>query len=442
MKKMLNRPTLMISALVLMLALASMAQALPTAKGFANGERPLDGRLMEMQQSYELELRGMDCGPGACIGDSFCDNCQCYAPSTDISKAFCQCRLADPECGLGECVGDSWCEGPNCPAPVCYAPEAPISQVLCQGATLGKDCQIKKDCGEGYCVGDSYCDDCQCYAPSAPISQAACRCDLMDPSCGFGECVGNSWCEGTGCPFPVCYAPSHPASLVMCSGAELDCNCELTCATPPPSMIAWWTFDETSGVGAADIAGGNNGAHQGGPTPTPGQVAGALDFDGSNDRVFAPVVQTHDYVNLTLDAWIRPDSLDANGTAIVAYGSYLYELLLEGNELRLVFQPSPTSYAPLSSGANIQAGVWSHVAVVADNNAGEFRFYVNGQLVTLYSFYSANSSYTGNDWRIGGSAWSGYFDGLIDEVEIFERALTQSEIQSIYDAGSAGKCKR
>lgn len=432
-----------LTLLILAVAVPAAALALPVAKSYPAPEKPYDSRLIEMQRAWEAEQEGMNCGPGTCVNGSYCDNCQCYSPDSDISRAFCECRLADPACGLGECVGDSWCEGPNCPAPVCYSDTHPISQVLCQGAHLGEDCQVKKDCGPGYCIGDSYCDDCLCYAPSAPISQAACRCDLMDPTCGLGECVGGSWCEGPHCPAPVCWAPNHPVSLVMCSGAELDCNCELTCATPPPVMKAWWPLDETSGVGAADIAGGNNGVHQNGPTPTPGQVAGALDFDGVDDAVVAPVLGSHDYVNLTLDAWIRPDALDQDGQVIIDFGNYLYELSLEGSELRLVFQPAPVSYAPLSSGANIQAGVWTHVAVVADNNAGEFRFYVNGQVVTIYTFYSATNSWTGNQWRLGSSSFgpSYTFDGLIDEVEVFERALTQAEIQSIYDAGSAGKCK-
>ena len=427
---------------ILALAAAVAVQALPVVKSYPAAEKPLDGRLIEMQRTWEADQRVLNCGSGTCINGSYCDDCQCYTPDSDISRAFCECRLADPACGLGECVGDSWCEGPNCPAPVCYTDSHPISQVLCQGAKLGKDCQVKEDCGPGYCVGESYCDDCQCYAPSAPISQAVCRCDLADPACGLGECVNGGWCEGPHCAAPVCYTASQPISLVMCSGAELDCKCELECATPPPLMKAWWTLDETSGVGAADIAGGNNGVHQNGPTPTPGQVAGALSFDGANDTVIAPVASFHDYVNLTLDAWVRPDSLDPNGQVVVAFGLYLYELSLEGSEMRLVFQPAPLSYAPLSNGANIQAGVWTHVAVVADNNAGEFRFYVNGQVVTVFNSYTANNSWNGSQWRLGSSSLGGgYFDGLIDEVEVFERALTQAEIQSIYDAGSAGKCK-
>ncbi|NJL29777.1 MAG: DUF4082 domain-containing protein [Thermoanaerobaculia bacterium] len=81
------------------------------------------------------------CGPGICIESSYCDDCQCYAPSSPVSIAFCRCRLADPGCGLGECVstpsGPVYCEGPYCGAPVCYLPTSPISLLLCGGGLTG-----------------------------------------------------------------------------------------------------------------------------------------------------------------------------------------------------------------------------------------------------------------------------------------------------------------
>jgi len=60
--------------------------------------------------------------------------------------------------------------------------------------------------------------------------------------------------------------------------------------SPPPGMVGWWTFDETSGPTANDIAGATNnlGTWMNGPTPVTGKVAGALSFDGVNDFVEVP----------------------------------------------------------------------------------------------------------------------------------------------------------
>ncbi len=400
--------------------------------------------------SAEAQI-GRDCGPGICIGGSFCDDCLCYAPETDISRAFCQCDLLDPSCGIGECFGDSYCDGPHCPGSgVCWAPNSPQSQVMCGGASLDERCNVIEDkgCGPGYCIGDSFCDDCLCYAPDTNISKLFCQCELLDPSCGLGECVGGAYCEGPFCPFPVCYIPSSPISMGMCGGVALDDDCNPIpvpgCVVPPSDMHCWWPFDETSGTTASDIIGSHHGTHFNGPVPTTGMVAGALNFDGVNDFVSAPVGGMHNYHNLTIDAWIKPDVIGPD-QAIVEYGSFIYGLILEGDELRFYTQPNPLSFAPISLNANIQAGVWTHVAVTAEvvGTGGSMRWYVNGNLIHLNSFYTANYSYYSPTWtwEIGGGGGSNSFNGLIDEVEIFERALSETEIQAIVAAGPAGKCK-
>jgi hypothetical protein len=212
--------------LVSLLALSGLPLAATDAEAVASGlfvPNPIETRL-----SVSLPPFG-SCGPGRCIGASYCDDCLCYAPDALVSRTFCGCRLGDPSCGLGECVGNAYCTGPYCDNPVCFIPEHPLSQVLCGGAQLAADCRVVKDCGPGYCVGDSYCDDCVCYAPEAPISRLACHCGLIDPTCGFGECVGNNWCEGPHCAAPVCYIDTHPASRVMCQGGELSDDCRNIC---------------------------------------------------------------------------------------------------------------------------------------------------------------------------------------------------------------------
>jgi hypothetical protein len=436
---------LVVMGLLTLLAFAGPGMALPRLRGYDNARGVKTTKQVREILTAQRELEGTasNCGPGVCIGGSFCDDCVCYSPEAPISQVACRCRLMDPSCGVGECVGDSYCEGGHCPYPVCYIPSSPISQVMCGGARLDRDCKVVKGCGSGYCIGNSYCDDCVCYAPEAPISQVSCRCNLMDPACGMGECVGDSYCEGPNCPFPVCYIPTSTISQVMCQGVTLDPNCKVACTPPPVGMKAWWPFDETSGTQAFDIIGSNHGTHQNGPVPGAGKVASALFFDGTDDYVKAPAFSTHDYLNLTIDAWIRPDSTSTAGMTIVDFGDPIYRLILEGDELRFVTQPNPTSYFPLSNGANIPVGVWTHVAVVADASAQQIRYYVNGSLVTVYSSYVASYAYINPawDWSIGGVPGQDYFDGAIDELEIFERPLATSEIQAIWSAGPGGKCK-
>ena len=83
---------------------------------------------------------------------------------------------------------------------------------------------------------------------------------------------------------------------------------------------------------------------------------------------------------------------------------------------------------------------WIHVTGVRDISSGQIRIYVNGVLKgTAADGTSGTSTFT---FRIGAhSSEQLHWNGLIDEVEVFDRALSASEIQSIFNAGSAGKCK-
>jgi hypothetical protein len=81
------------------------------------------------------------CGPGTCVGSSYCDSCVCYAPEAAISRLACQCRLLDPSCGIGECIGGSYCDGPYCPFGVCHVPSSQISLAMCGGLILRPGCR-------------------------------------------------------------------------------------------------------------------------------------------------------------------------------------------------------------------------------------------------------------------------------------------------------------
>jgi hypothetical protein len=81
------------------------------------------------------------CGPGTCVGGSYCDSCVCYTPEAAISRLACQCRLLDPSCGIGECISGSYCDGPYCPLGVCHAPSTNISLAMCSGLILGPTCR-------------------------------------------------------------------------------------------------------------------------------------------------------------------------------------------------------------------------------------------------------------------------------------------------------------
>ncbi len=89
----------------------------------------------------------------------------------------------------------------------------------------------------------------------------------------------------------------------------------------------------------------------------------------------------------------------------------------------------------------IQTGIWYHVAGTWDSTG--LRMYVNGMLENTNPVQNLTRGQSGQPLQIGNQPVFGprLFSGLIDEAEIFDRALTQTEIQAIVAADSAGKCK-
>ena len=211
-----------------------------------------------------------------------------------------------------------------------------------------------------------------------------------------------------------------------------------TCTPPPPNMLSWWPGDGN----ANDIQGSDNGSLQNGVAFVPGMVGQAFSFDGVDDKVFInDIFPFHVPQDVTLDFWLkftpsthqavfwtRPDDTDADRFNIYVNGDGTF-----GFDYR---SPDGTLH-PLISGIAIAPDTWTHLAITRVGSV--YSLYTNGVLVA-----SATDDFpdlpTSSGWQFSGR--SGYiYHGLLDEVEIFSRALSQPEIQAIYNAGSAGKCK-
>lgn len=221
------------------------------------------------------------------------------------------------------------------------------------------------------------------------------------------------------------------------------------CATLPANAVSWWRAEDD----ARDSADGNHGTLQNGATFAAGKVGRAFSFDGANDYVGLPAINVTN--EMTVEAWVNPVSLsDPFGVKAVVTKhnlpdtsrfSFNFGIQSDG---RLYFDIPNDPSGLLSGGSTAVSSdhsaplaQWSHVAVVFDD--GTVRLYVNGQesiRTVPVSVVPAN----GNPANIGVRRQPNgdffLFNGLIDEVGLFSRALTGPEIQAIYAAGSAGKC--
>lgn len=212
------------------------------------------------------------------------------------------------------------------------------------------------------------------------------------------------------------------------------------CTQVPSGIVSWYPADESTAEegNAVDIVSHNNGTLLNGATFVPGKVGTAFSLDGVDDNIEVPDKNSLDLNQLTIDAWInRTTTADARIVdKITAGGSDGYALDIINNHLRLII-----GGASVVGTTAIETGTYTLVAGTFDGTT--LSVYVNGTLDGTTTVESTQTPANALTLHIGSdSTGSGnLFGGQIDEVELFNRALTQGEIQSLVDADSAGKCR-
>src|SRR5439155_762752 len=200
---------------------------------------------------------------------------------------------------------------------------------------------------------------------------------------------------------------------------------------------------------ADDIQGTNNGTLQGGATFVPGKVGQAFSLDGSDDYVLVPDPPDNslDFSgDVTVDAWINPSLIAGSQREIVSKRAVTspdvnFNFFLQPDGRLAWAEWNGGSYTTYQTTPLILTGVYSHVAVAIQGST--ITFYVNGVSAGSFAYTNMRVANDG-DLTIGNAVVGGtptaYFNGQIDEVDIFNRGRTASEIAAIADAGNAGKC--
>jgi hypothetical protein len=210
-------------------------------------------------------------------------------------------------------------------------------------------------------------------------------------------------------------------------------------------LVLSFHFNEGSGTVAYDSSGnGNNGNLVNGPTWVDGKFGKALSFDGVNDYVEAnDSIGTFSY--LTIAAWFKLNSLPGSYATIYFNGDGS-----GGNDIHLAITSDGAIFsradAPAecdisirkSSSGLVSPGNWYHVVVVFDTVNDVKKVYLNGTLVqnVTYTCSIPTANYKDEIGRAYDNSFlnNWYFNGVIDEVRIYNRALSEEEIQALYQA--------
>jgi hypothetical protein len=209
-------------------------------------------------------------------------------------------------------------------------------------------------------------------------------------------------------------------------------------APPVAGLVAAYNFDEGAGTMLNDLSGRNNhGVVTGAAWSAAGRNGGALSFNGSSNWVTVADAATLDLTNgMTVEAWVRPAALSGWRTVVMkeTASGHAYSLYAHNNT------PNPAVTITVGTADRTAAGssalplnTWSHLA--ATYNGSALRLYVNGVQVRTINV-TGNMATSSAPLRIGGNAvWGEYFSGLVDDVRVYSRALTVTEIQTDMNTG-------
>ncbi len=356
--------------------------------------------------------------------------------SLDSSKTVTATFVGPPNCGNGvldpgeQCddsntVGGDGCSG-VCIIEICGNAIIEVGEECDDGNMVtGDGCSalcVVEFCGDGLIqagLGET-CDD---AGANSNVNPDACRLTCVDATCGDSVIDTNEQCDDG-------------------NNANND-GCQANCSLPNNQGVLAFGFEEASGNTVVDQSGqANNGTIAGGASRTnntTGYFGKGVTF-GTNGRVDLNELDLP-FGGLTIMMWFNPDTLvpfdsrlisKATGTAA---DDHWYMISLLNSELRFRLQTdngggAPSTATVLTTGAGITTGQWFHVATTYDGTT--MRVYVNG--VDLGSgpktgtieVDAAVESFLGNQPNL-----SKTFDGVVDELRIFNVALTQPQIEEL-----------
>ena len=246
-----------------------------------------------------------------------------------------------------------------------------------------------------------------------------------DKSCPSGRYCEDRICKPKlECPFECCvneekYLDKNCSSPYKC----FDRKCV--------EISGYWKFDECSGNIAYDSSLlGNDGTIYGATWTSDCISDCCLNFDGVDDRVNVPHSASLNFNgDFTLEAWVRPLGLWSGGFpgVIAKYYPTGYLLGIENSSRKWAFlvKSKESGWITIHSDSEVEFNKWIHLTVVREN--GKIKMYINGtpQSETASHNYPLVPS---NRFEIG--TWDAlrFFNGTIDEVRVYQRALTGSEI--------------
>lgn len=225
----------------------------------------------------------------------------------------------------------------------------------------------------------------------------------------------------------------------------MEVRVAMPCSAAPSGLVAWWPGNGT----AQEVLGGRDGRLSGGTAFASGRVSSAFSFDGTNDSVHVSAHPADASLSngLTIEFWVNPVDVTRSGRMVSWHSglpgggtNFGVGVQMQGRTVNAQIYDLAGLSHDVNATTVLTNNVWTHVAVTYDRVAGQGRVYINGVLRTTtavgsytprttYKLYFGNVPFDPN-----------FFRGLLDEISIYDHALTSNEVAAVFAAGAAGKC--
>ena len=249
---------------------------------------------------------------------------------------------------------------------------------------------------------------------------------------------------------PQAYHNGPDSFSYKASDTAADSNATSVSITVTPAVVdavSWWRAEND----ATDSKDGNDGTLLNGAGFAPGLVGQAFSLNGFNQRITVPNAANFQFgtsIDFTIEGWIKLNGSQNNYAGIFANettGAKGYQLLLLNNKLVAGIDNAPAFAQGLLGTTDMNDGAWHHVAMVVTRSTLNAKLYVDGVVeadVTdpvIGSDLSNSANIHIGSERFGVPGSNPFFKGNIDEITLYARALSASEIEAVHAAGSAGK---
>ena len=194
-----------------------------------------------------------------------------------------------------------------------------------------------------------------------------------------------------------------------------------------PNLICWWTLEEGSGTNVLDWSGhGNHGSVNNDPKWVEGYDGSALQFDGVNDSVIYYLPEEETWSAYTVALWAKADVVSQSMNSCVFANHMTYAVDTPSMQISYDDSDNYQYHGPIDSVIGPAMLSWVHLCVTGEGSIANL--YYNGDLIT--SFDHGTGDIVFSKFAIGiNRAEDNWFEGSIDDCRVYNRALTQEEVQ-------------